>query len=87
MAAAAFNHLGSPLSMVETTAKRILPVVKQVLCSLVPDKNSETPLPGPAIDMRTVLGYLNQTEWINGINIGNLMQITPFQMSDILDIQ
>lgn len=24
-------------------------------------------------DMRTVLGYLNQSEWIQNINIGNIM--------------
>ena len=37
--------------------------------------------------MRSVLGYLNQSEWIKNINIGNIMQIQPFQMSDLLDIQ
>ena len=30
MAAAAFNNLESPLSMVEKTARRILPVINQV---------------------------------------------------------
>lgn len=37
--------------------------------------------------MRAVLGYLNQSEWIGNINIGNIMQIQPFKMSDVLDIR
>jgi hypothetical protein len=27
------------------------------------------------VDMRTVLGFLNQNEWILNLNIGNIMQI------------
>ena len=38
MAAAAYNNLESPLSMVEKTAKRILPVVKNVIQSLIQEK-------------------------------------------------
>ena len=28
-------------------------------------------------DMRHILGFLNQSEWIQSLNIGNIMQITP----------
>lgn len=38
MAAAAYNNLESPLSMVEKTARRILPVITQVLKVLIPEK-------------------------------------------------
>lgn len=41
--------------------------------------------PGP--DMKTILGFLNQNEWISTINIGNIMQIKPFQMKDLLESQ
>jgi hypothetical protein len=27
------------------------------------------------IDLRTILGFLNQNEWIMNLNIGNIMQI------------
>jgi len=27
------------------------------------------------VDMRTVLGFLNQNEWVTNLNIGNIMQI------------
>lgn len=35
-------------------------------------------------DLRTVIGYLNQTEWIQNINIGNIMSINPYPITDIL---
>ena len=31
-------------------------------------------------DMRSVLGFLNQNEWIQNLNIGNIMQIGPLSM-------
>lgn len=34
------------------------------------------------LDMRAVLGYLNQSEWISNINIGNIMQINPFEIDE-----
>ena len=34
--------------------------------------------------MRTILGFLNQNEWISNMNIGNIMQISLFKMKDLL---
>ena len=33
--------------------------------------------------MKNLLGYLNQSEWIFSLNIGNIMQITPIQRDDL----
>ena len=35
-------------------------------------------------DMRSVLGFLNQNEWIFNLNIGNIMQIQPLNMKEFL---
>ena len=35
-------------------------------------------------DMRSVLGFLNQNEWIYNLNIGNIMQIQAISMKDFL---
>lgn len=35
-------------------------------------------------DMRSVLGYLNQNEWIYTLNIGNIMQIQPVSLKDLM---
>ena len=36
------------------------------------------------LDMRAVLGYFNQSEWIGNINIGNIMQINPFKNEEFM---
>ena len=36
------------------------------------------------VDMRCILGYLNQTEWTLNVNIGNVMQINPIPLTDLL---
>jgi hypothetical protein len=36
------------------------------------------------LDMRAVLGYFNQSEWIGNINIGNIMQINPFKTEEFM---
>jgi hypothetical protein len=35
------------------------------------------------IDMRHILGFLNQSEWVTSLNIGNIMQISPIQREDL----
>ncbi|CAI2378710.1 unnamed protein product [Moneuplotes crassus] len=37
-------------------------------------------------DMRIVLGYLNQLEMVSNLNIGNIMQIQPVKIEDLLSI-
>ena len=36
--------------------------------------------------MRTILGFLNQNEWILNLNIGNIMQIQPVRMRDFMQM-
>ena len=33
--------------------------------------------------MKALLGYLNQSEWLYLLNIGNIMQITPLTIHDL----
>lgn len=35
------------------------------------------------VDMRSLVGYLNQNEWIYAINIGNIMQINLLSVSEV----
>lgn len=37
-----------------------------------------------SINMRVLLGYLNQSEWMYLLNIGNIMQITPLTIHDLI---
>ncbi len=34
--------------------------------------------------MKNILGYLNQSEWIYSLNIGNIMQIAPLTLQDFM---
>lgn len=36
-----------------------------------------------SINMKVLLGYLNQNEWMYLLNIGNIMQITPLTIHDL----
>ena len=40
-----------------------------------------------AVDLRHILGFLNQTEWIQNLNIGNIMQISPLRLDDLLQLR
>lgn len=35
-------------------------------------------------DMRSILGFLNQNEWVYNLNIGNIMQIQPISNKELL---
>ena len=39
------------------------------------DANKKSDKKDDQVDMRTILGFLNQNEWILNLNIGNIMQI------------
>ena len=65
------------ISLHERTAVKLLPILEEVLKVLV--KESE-PCPVDFIpekreepDMRSILGFLNQNEWVYNLNIGNIM--------------
>ena len=34
--------------------------------------------------MQAVLGFMNQNEWVYNLNIGNVMQISPVLLTDVL---
>ena len=34
--------------------------------------------------MKNILGYLNQSEWVYSLNIGNIMQISPLTLQDFM---
>ena len=37
--------------------------------------------------MRHILGFLNQSEWVQNLNIGNIMQISPLKLDDIYQLR
>jgi len=64
----------------ERAALKLYPVVVEVCRKLVGEENTKIETPRECEDdeelvpdMRSVLGFLNQKEWIQNLNIGNIM--------------
>jgi hypothetical protein len=88
------------VSMLERTSLKLYPIVKEVLKRMIEEQSKNNPVvlqeksasemefekisvPEEA-DMRSVLGFLNQNEWIYNLNIGNIMQVQPISMKELL---
>lgn len=54
--------------------------------SLATDSVNGNGTDGSNADMKNLLGYLNQSEWIYSLNIGNIMQIAPLTMQDFMSV-
>jgi tetratricopeptide (TPR) repeat protein len=87
------HFLEQSISLVERSSLKLYPVVKEVckrLAGQEPEKLNEPRADSAAQsqdededmepDMRSVLGFLNQNEWIQNLNIGNIMQISSLSM-------
>jgi len=79
-----FNQRASDVSIIEKQAKMVRPVYQSVVKvtrlitgNAVADEPEET-------DMRHILGFLNQTEWVGNLNIGNIMQIQPIEYEELV---
>lgn len=71
------------VSMLERTAYRILPIIQEVASRMIKSPNQEedetlkhieiNDILKQKLNMKAVLGYLNQSEWLYLLNIGNIM--------------
>ena len=77
------------MSIQEKLAIKLLPIVEEVLKHMIKEKqdynfNEEVEVKDQA-DMRNILGFLNQNEWVYNLNIGNIMQIESVSNSDLMN--
>jgi hypothetical protein len=81
--------------MLERTAYRVYPIIKDICAKMVSSKPSKSQddhestdsLDFKQVNMKVLLGYLNQSEWLHLLNIGNIMQITPLTIHDLYQEQ
>lgn len=69
--------------MLERTSYRVYPVIKEICSKMVlatlekkergQSISSTDSLDNYSINMKVLLGYLNQSEWMYLLNIGNIM--------------
>lgn len=75
---ASLNELNEEsLTLTEKSACKLLPIIEEVMKRMVKENseyNFSTEIHEKA-DMRNILGFLNQNEWVYNLNIGNVMQI------------
>ena len=81
--------------MLERTSFRVYPIIKAICSKMVSTKeepdsddsnhsdHSVDSLENMSVNMKALLGYLNQSEWLYLFNIGNIMQITPLTVNDL----
>jgi hypothetical protein len=78
-------------SLLEKTAVKLLPILKALRKKMAFEEDDDPNVPrkdedGGQADMKNLLGYLNQNEWIFSLNIGNIMQIAPLTMQDFMSV-
>ena len=80
--------LSKSVSLHERTAIKLLPIVEELINRLVKESDpfdlTFKPRRKEEGDMRSILGFLNQNEWVYNLNIGNIMQIQPISQWDLL---
>ena len=52
---------------------------------LVLDLKSERNQGKQAIDLKNILGYLNQGEWTSKLSIGSIMQLQPYKVKELIE--
>jgi len=92
-------YYNDEISMLERTSFRVYPIIRAICSKMVSTKeepdsdgsdnsnHSADSLENMTINMKALLGYLNQSEWLYLFNIGNIMQITPLTVNDLYSEQ
>ena len=86
---ASFNELNEEsLTLMEKTSAKLLPIVEEVIKRMIketqPYKFNDVIDSNEKADMRNILGFLNQNEWVYNLNIGNIMQISSISHVELM---
>jgi len=66
--------------IIESVAKKVLPVLYSLRSRINNHSNTET------LDMRNLFGYCQITEWCANINMSSIMQISPMTFQDFASV-
>ena len=86
-----FNELNEEsLTLMEKTSTKLLPIIEEVIKRMIkenqPYKFNDVIEINEKPDMRNILGFLNQNEWVYNLNIGNIMQISSISHTDLMSV-
>jgi hypothetical protein len=87
---ASLNELNEEsLTLTEKTACKLLPIIEEIIKRMVKEQTPFTYWDDIEMiekpDMRNILGFLNQNEWVYNLNIGNVMQIPSISHVDLMN--
>ena len=74
---------------VEMMAKKSLPILHELQSRFVLETSQGTnkkvlqPHSNNKLDAHNLFGYMKCSEWVSGLNIGNIMQISPLTLQDL----
>jgi hypothetical protein len=76
------------MTIQEKLATKLLPIVEEILKHMIKEKtpynfNEDVEVKDKP-DMRNILGFLNQNEWVYNLNIGNIMQIDSISNTEMM---
>ena len=76
------------LTIQEKLAAKLLPIIEEVLKRMIKENKpynfNEVVDIKEKPDMRNILGFLNQNEWVYNLNIGNIMQIDSVSNTQLM---
>jgi len=76
------------IDVIGLLSKKVIPVLNELIsrfvpCSMIKKKAEVT---STKLDARNLFGYMQYSEWVSGLNIGNIMQISPLILQDVVGI-
>lgn len=78
------------LTLMEKTSTKLLPIIEEVIKRMIkenkPYQFNNTLEANEKPDIRNILGFLNQNEWVYSLNIGNIMQISSISHKELMHV-
>jgi len=71
---------------IQLLGRKIIPIIDELVTMLVPRSNTKEKRESSRIkgDVRNLFGHLKSSDWISGLNIGNIMQLSPLTIQDLI---
>ena len=71
-------------TLLETNARKFLPILQVLISYLIPEEATNNAKTKREIRIKNLFGFIPCLESVMGLNMGNLMQLTPLSLVDIL---
>jgi hypothetical protein len=80
------NKQFSNSDFIQLLGRKIIPIIDELASILVPRSNTKKCKESNSRtkeDARNLFGHLKSNDWVSGLNIGNIMQLSPLTIQDL----